>query len=60
MLHRAVRARMPAFVLVNNKAEGSSPLTIRALVERFFERWREAGDTVAASLTPGASERASS
>lgn len=39
VLHRAVRARMPAFVLVNNKAEGSSPLTIRALVERFFDRW---------------------
>jgi uncharacterized protein YecE (DUF72 family) len=39
LIDRALRARQPAFVLVNNKAEGSSPLTIRALVEQFFERW---------------------
>jgi uncharacterized protein YecE (DUF72 family) len=51
VLHRAQRARMPAFVLVNNKAEGSSPLTIRALVDRFLERWE--GD---AAKTPAALE----
>jgi uncharacterized protein YecE (DUF72 family) len=39
LIDRAMRARQPAFVLVNNKAEGSSPLTIRALVEQFFDRW---------------------
>jgi hypothetical protein len=30
---RAVRAGRNIFVLVNNKAEGSAPLTIRALAE---------------------------
>jgi len=30
---RATRAERPAYVLVNNKAEGSAPLTIRALAE---------------------------
>ncbi len=40
LLQRAARRQMPAFVLVNNKAEGSSPLTIRALIDRFFERWQ--------------------
>jgi len=30
----AVARAIPAFVLVNNKAEGSSPLTIEALAER--------------------------
>ncbi len=33
LLRQAVQRAQPAFVLVNNKAEGSSPLTIRALAE---------------------------
>lgn len=36
LLDRAVRARQPAYVLVNNKAEGCSPLTIRAIVEAWI------------------------
>jgi hypothetical protein len=31
---RAVARAQPAWLLVNNKAEGSAPLTIRALAER--------------------------
>jgi uncharacterized protein YecE (DUF72 family) len=50
LLDRALRARQHAFVLVNNKAEGSSPLTIRALVEQFFDRWQHAAGDRA---TPG-------
>ena len=57
VLHRAVRARMPAFVLVNNKAEGSSPLTIRAIVERFFERWQDADAGSAERLANDATTR---
>jgi uncharacterized protein YecE (DUF72 family) len=34
ILGRAVRAGQRAFLLVNNKAEGSSPLTIEAIAER--------------------------
>lgn len=34
LLHAAVRRAQPAYVLVNNKAEGSAPLTIRALAEQ--------------------------
>jgi len=34
VIARAVRAGRNVFVLVNNKAEGSAPLTIRALAER--------------------------
>lgn len=34
LVARAVRAGRNVFVLVNNKAEGSAPLTIRALAER--------------------------
>jgi len=33
LLHGAVQRAQPAWVLVNNKAEGSAPLTIRALAE---------------------------
>lgn len=33
LLRDAVQRAQPAFVLVNNKAEGSAPLTIRALAE---------------------------
>lgn len=33
LLHQAVQRAQPAFVLVNNKAEGSAPLTIRALAD---------------------------
>lgn len=34
LLHDAVQRAQPAYVLVNNKAEGSAPLTIRALAEQ--------------------------
>jgi uncharacterized protein YecE (DUF72 family) len=34
LVARAVSRAVPAYVLVNNKAEGSSPLTIEALAER--------------------------
>jgi len=34
LVRRAIRAGRDVFVLVNNKAEGSAPLTIRALAER--------------------------
>lgn len=34
LLHEAVQRSQPAYVLVNNKAEGSAPLTIRALAEQ--------------------------
>jgi uncharacterized protein YecE (DUF72 family) len=34
LLREAVRRQQPAYVLVNNKAEGSAPLTIRALAEQ--------------------------
>ncbi len=34
LLHDAVARAQPAYVLVNNKAEGSAPLTIRALAEQ--------------------------
>jgi uncharacterized protein YecE (DUF72 family) len=34
LLHQAVARAIPAYVLVNNKAEGSSPLTIEGLAER--------------------------
>ncbi len=34
ILARAVARAIPAYVLVNNKAEGSAPLTIEALAER--------------------------
>ena len=34
LVGRAVAKAIPAYVLVNNKAEGSSPLTIEALAER--------------------------
>jgi uncharacterized protein YecE (DUF72 family) len=36
LLRAAVAARQPAFLLVNNKAEGSAPLTIRAIIERLL------------------------
>jgi hypothetical protein len=38
LVQAAVRHAKPAFVLVNNKAEGSAPLTIRALAERLSAR----------------------
>jgi uncharacterized protein YecE (DUF72 family) len=40
MVGRAVARAIPAYVLVNNKAEGSSPLTIEALAERLSARNR--------------------
>jgi uncharacterized protein YecE (DUF72 family) len=38
LVGRAVARAVPAYVLVNNKAEGSSPLTIEALAERLVKR----------------------
>ena len=45
ILCAAAAAGMPSFVLVNNKAEGSAPLTVRALAELAAEAWsgREGG-----------------
>jgi uncharacterized protein YecE (DUF72 family) len=37
LVARAVARAIPAYVLVNNKAEGSSPLTIEALARRLAE-----------------------
>ena len=34
---RAIAAKRRVYVLVNNKAEGSSPLTVLALAKRFAE-----------------------
>jgi hypothetical protein len=34
-VHRASAAGRAAYLLVNNKAEGSAPLTIEALAERY-------------------------
>jgi hypothetical protein len=34
MVGRAIARAIPAYVLVNNKAEGSAPLTIEALADR--------------------------
>jgi uncharacterized protein YecE (DUF72 family) len=36
ILARAIARAIPAYVLVNNKAEGSAPLTIEALAERLI------------------------
>jgi len=37
----AAAGRRPLYVVVNNKVEGSSPLTVRALVERMVDALRE-------------------
>jgi uncharacterized protein YecE (DUF72 family) len=44
LVGRAVARAIPAYVLVNNKAEGSSPLTIEALAKRLMAQgsWLEA------------------
>jgi hypothetical protein len=38
----AAQGKKPLYVVVNNKVEGSSPLTVRALVERMVEALRPA------------------
>jgi len=38
LVGRAIARAVPAYVLVNNKAEGSSPLTIEALAERLVKQ----------------------
>ena len=46
ILARAVARRLPSFVLVNNKAEGSAPLTIEALARGLVDSLqRAAGST---------------
>jgi uncharacterized protein YecE (DUF72 family) len=40
---RALRTRSPAFIIVNNKAEGSAPLTLRALAEAVADRFGNTG-----------------
>jgi uncharacterized protein YecE (DUF72 family) len=51
---RALKRGMTVYVLVNNKAEGSSPLTIEAIAERVAEAWtRSPGDASAARTQPG-------
>ena len=34
LVNEAVRRKVRAYVLVNNRAEGNAPLTIQALVDR--------------------------
>ena len=43
LVGQAVARAIPAYVLVNNKAEGSSPLTIEALAERLGLRLSGSG-----------------
>jgi uncharacterized protein YecE (DUF72 family) len=51
---RALKRGMTVYVLVNNKAEGSSPLTIEAIAERVAEVWtRSPSDSSAARSQPG-------
>ena len=38
LVETAEKLRIPAYVLVNNRAEGSAPLTIAAIVERLARR----------------------
>lgn len=38
LIETAVKARIPAYVLVNNRAEGSAPLTIAAVARMLAER----------------------
>jgi hypothetical protein len=38
LVAQAVGRRIPAFVLVNNKAEGSAPLTVRELARQVADR----------------------
>ena len=38
---RALKRGMTVYVLVNNKAEGSSPLTIEAIAERVAAVWTQ-------------------
>lgn len=40
LVELAEQLRIPAYILVNNRAEGSAPLTIAALAERLAERRR--------------------
>jgi uncharacterized protein YecE (DUF72 family) len=50
ILTRAARAGQRAFLLVNNKAEGSSPLTIEAMAERLAalrSQWMRCGAALA-------------
>lgn len=38
LIEACVREALPIYIIVNNKAEGSAPLTIEALAERFRDR----------------------
>lgn len=40
LMHQAVRSGQRMFVVANNKAEGSAPLTMRALAENYMEHKR--------------------
>lgn len=40
LMHQAVRTGQRMFVVANNKAEGSAPLTMRALAENYLEHKR--------------------
>ena len=39
LIHVALKSGQPSFVIVNNKAEGSAPLTIEALAERYVAEY---------------------
>jgi hypothetical protein len=38
LVETALKARIPAYILVNNRAEGSAPLTIAAVARLLAER----------------------
>ena len=43
VIERAVNLRIPAYVIVNNRAEGSAPLTIAAVMQLWAERQASGG-----------------
>lgn len=46
LMHRALQRQAEAFILVNNRCEGCSPLTIDAIVRLFFETQGSQGTVV--------------
>ena len=45
LIEACVREALPIYIIVNNKAEGSAPLTIEALAERIRDRAHEKKET---------------
>ncbi|HEX5634661.1 MAG TPA: DUF72 domain-containing protein [Gemmatimonadales bacterium] len=44
LIRTALALRLPAYVIVNNRAEGSAPLTIVAIAKQLIEQMRKDGD----------------